>query len=227
MTLKYLLLAPAEAFREVAEEARSVVLAGGTMAPMGDFREQLFPYLEGERFSTFSCGHVVPDENVATFAVAKGPGGRRFEFTYEARADERLVSGLLKDGTGGCELVADVGSSGVQHDELGQAIINICQVVPKGVVVFCPSYEFLWQVKARWEKAGALDRLEKRKKVSRRPLTSARATLAARCRGADAPCGPGLAGVLGAQAERRGGPDPEGLRRRQRPGGQGGSERVC
>lgn len=34
VTLKYMLLAPAESFREVAEEARSVVLAGGTMAPV-------------------------------------------------------------------------------------------------------------------------------------------------------------------------------------------------
>lgn len=92
VTLKYLLLAPSEAFREIAEEARAVVLAGGTMSPMSDFREQLFPYLSEERFSSFSCGHVVPDENVATFAVPKGPGGRRFEFTYEARKDEKLVS---------------------------------------------------------------------------------------------------------------------------------------
>lgn len=34
VTLKYMLLAPSESFRDVAEEAKSVVLAGGTMAPV-------------------------------------------------------------------------------------------------------------------------------------------------------------------------------------------------
>lgn len=34
VVMKYLLLAPSEVFRDVAEEARSVVLAGGTMAPV-------------------------------------------------------------------------------------------------------------------------------------------------------------------------------------------------
>lgn len=104
VTLKYLLLAPSEAFREIAEGARAVVLAGGTMAPMSDFREQLFPYLGeggGGRFGAFSCGHVVPKENVATFAVAKGPAGRTFEFTFEARKDEKLVSGRDHAGEAG------------------------------------------------------------------------------------------------------------------------------
>lgn len=34
ITLKYMLLAPADSFRDVAEEARAIVLAGGTMAPV-------------------------------------------------------------------------------------------------------------------------------------------------------------------------------------------------
>lgn len=34
VVMKYLLLAPSESFRDVAEEASSVILAGGTMAPV-------------------------------------------------------------------------------------------------------------------------------------------------------------------------------------------------
>lgn len=34
VTMKYMLLAPADSFRSLVEEARSVVLAGGTMAPV-------------------------------------------------------------------------------------------------------------------------------------------------------------------------------------------------
>ena len=34
VTFKYMLLAPSESFRDVAEESKAVVLAGGTMAPV-------------------------------------------------------------------------------------------------------------------------------------------------------------------------------------------------
>jgi chromosome transmission fidelity protein 1 len=37
ITLKYMLLAPSDSFREIAEEAKSVVLAGGTMAPVSEY----------------------------------------------------------------------------------------------------------------------------------------------------------------------------------------------
>lgn len=58
----------------------------------------------------------------------------------------------------------------LQIDDLGQAIVNIAQIVPNGVVVFVPSYDFLNQVQARWEKAGLLKRLVQKKKVrSSRP----------------------------------------------------------
>jgi len=67
------------------------------------------------------------------------------------------------------KLTTTLGWTGpAQHDELGQALINICQVVPKGVVVFCPSYDFMWQIKDRWDRTGATGRLGQRKKVRAR-----------------------------------------------------------
>ncbi|GAA5857522.1 hypothetical protein JCM8547_009318 [Rhodosporidiobolus lusitaniae] len=148
VTMRYMLLAPSESFRDVAEEAKSVILAGGTMAPMSDFREQLFPYLPPERFSTFSCGHVVPPEHVSTYAVSKGPTGVKFEFTFDKRKDVKLL------------------------DELGQAIVNIATVVPKGVVVFVPSYAFLDQAQARWEGSGMIKRLSTKKQPFWEPKAS-------------------------------------------------------
>ena len=54
-TLKYLLLNPAERFQEVVEQARSVVLAGGTMEPVSNhptmFRKREFTI---RRFAIFS-----------------------------------------------------------------------------------------------------------------------------------------------------------------------------
>jgi len=36
-------------------------------------------------------------------------------------------------------------------DELGRALLNICSVVPDGVVVFFPSYAYLSSILSRWE----------------------------------------------------------------------------
>jgi chromosome transmission fidelity protein 1 len=52
-----------------------------------------------------------------------------------------------------------------QMDELGQALINIAALTPKGMVVFVPSYDFLDQIQSRWEKTGARQRLAAKKEV--------------------------------------------------------------
>ncbi|RUP49912.1 hypothetical protein BC936DRAFT_141005 [Jimgerdemannia flammicorona] len=152
--VKYMLLNPANAFRDVVEEARSVVLAGGTMEPVNiseganiaDYLHHLFPYLPPDRLSRFSCGHVIPQENLITLAVAEGPSSMPLEFTFEKRSDAKLI------------------------DELGQIVVNLCNLIPDGVVCFFASYAYLEQVTRRWEgSGGVLERIGKRKKVFREP----------------------------------------------------------
>lgn len=96
VNLKYQLLNPAEHFREVVESARSVVLAGGTMQPISDLETQLFAYLDQERFHSFSCGHVIPEENLKCVIVEKGPRGGDMCFRFDRRGDKAMVS-LNKD----------------------------------------------------------------------------------------------------------------------------------
>lgn len=139
---------------------------------MSDFREQLFPYLPADRFSTFSCGHIVPPEQIITFAVGKGPSGKEMTFTFSTRKDETLVSsGRRARADAAVELTSLF--PGEQVDELGNAIFNIASIVPRGIVVFTPSYAFLDQLHARWTKSGLLERMGKRKKVSLRLFPSA------------------------------------------------------
>ena len=76
-TVKYCLLAPASQFSELVRECRSVVVAGGTMQPVAEFEEQLFARggADRDRIVSFSCGHVVPKENLMPVVLAKVSSG--------------------------------------------------------------------------------------------------------------------------------------------------------
>ncbi|KAF6808961.1 DNA repair helicase [Colletotrichum sojae] len=153
--LSYLLLSPTHAFSSIANSARAVILAGGTMSPFDDYKAHLFPYLSESKLTTLSCGHVIPPSNLCVWTLAGiKPGPNRdvsstFEFSFQRRSDKAMVS------------------------QLGLAILNMCNVVPDGVVVFFPSYGYLDEVVAVWETKNAgepksvWERLQDRKSVFR------------------------------------------------------------
>jgi chromosome transmission fidelity protein 1 len=126
--IRYTLLDPREHFRDVVEEARAVILAGGTMSPMSDYKDYLFSYLAPERLETFSFGHVVPKENIFAQPISMGPSGMEFDFTFEKRKSEKMIVGL------------------------GMMFINACKNIPDGVVAFFPSYDYLDRVVSVWKK---------------------------------------------------------------------------
>ncbi|RNJ58024.1 ATP-dependent DNA helicase chl1 [Verticillium nonalfalfae] len=132
--LSYLLLSPTHAFSSIATSARAVILAGGTMSPFDDYRAHLFPYLPEPKLTTLSCGHVIPPSNlcVRTLAASRaGDANSTFEFSFQRRSDKAMVN------------------------QLGLAILNMCAVVPDGIVVFFPSYGYLDEVVAAWETTAA------------------------------------------------------------------------
>ncbi|KAI9676718.1 MAG: ATP-dependent DNA helicase chl1 [Bathelium mastoideum] len=128
MALKYTLLDPAHHFREIVEDARAVILAGGTMSPMSDYYEHLFPYLTGSRIETLSCGHVIPSSNLLALPINQAANGADFDFTFEKRGSEVMMR------------------------ELGEAILSVAENTPAGVVAFFPSYNYLNQVVSVWKK---------------------------------------------------------------------------
>ncbi|KAJ7075861.1 helicase C-terminal domain-containing protein [Mycena belliarum] len=139
--MKFQLLNPAPHFLEVIESARSVILAGGTMSPISDVINQLFSQLPAEKITTFSCGHIIPENNLQTIVVGKGPRGGELEYKAGKQGDEAVIG------------------------ELGQLLLNFASLVPRGMIVFFPSYHFLNTAKATWQKSGALARFEGKKKV--------------------------------------------------------------
>ncbi|KAI9772002.1 MAG: ATP-dependent DNA helicase chl1 [Geoglossum simile] len=147
--LEYLLLDPTHHFREIVEEARAVVLAGGTMSPMSDYIDHLFSYVSPDRIRTLSCGHVIPAQNLTACAVSKGPTGVDFEFTFEKRNLDAMV------------------------DELGRSVLNMCSVIPDGVVIFFSSYSYLEVVAMRWQKTSVWEQLLQCKQIFRESKGSA------------------------------------------------------
>ncbi|XP_061677996.1 ATP-dependent DNA helicase DDX11 isoform X2 [Syngnathoides biaculeatus] len=146
-SIKFLLLNPAVHFSQVLKECRAVIIAGGTMQPVSDFKQELLfsAGVQEERIAEFSCGHVIPPENLLPIVLCSGPSGQELDFTYQNRDSPRMM------------------------DETGRILSNICNVVPGGVVCFFPSYEYSRCIVAHWESAGILTRLANKKKIFQEP----------------------------------------------------------
>ena len=50
-------------------------------------------------------------------------------------------------------------------DELGLAVLALSNIVPKGMVVFLPSYGYLDRVMLRWKNNGVLAKIQLKKPV--------------------------------------------------------------
>lgn len=132
---------------------------------ISDVTNQLFPSIPPQRLTTFSCGHIVPPNNLQTLVVKKGPKSSQMQFKYDSRNDHNLVRVLLRACFDAVFIVT-------QMAELGQVIFNFTNVVPGGMVVFVPSYSFLHNVVVVWEKSGLMERLQSKKKVFTEPQDS-------------------------------------------------------
>lgn len=94
---------------------------------MDDYIRHLFAYIKPDRLKTWSCGHIIPKENLIVWAVAKGSEDIDFDFTYEKRNSVAII------------------------DALGYCVVELSGAIPDGLVVFFPSYSYLDQVVLRWQ----------------------------------------------------------------------------
>lgn len=98
---------------------------------MDDYVRHLFAYVNPDRLKLWSCGHIIPKDNLIVWPVARGSSGIDFDFTYSKRDSPSII------------------------DLLGQSLLKISTVIPDGVVVFFPSYSYLDHVVLRWQKEGS------------------------------------------------------------------------
>ncbi|TKS73391.1 ATP-dependent DNA helicase DDX11 [Collichthys lucidus] len=92
-SVKFLLLNPAVHFAQVLKECRAVIIAGGTMQPVSDFKQELLfsAGVQEERITEFSCGHVIPPENILPLVLCSGPSGQELDFTFQNRDTPRMI----------------------------------------------------------------------------------------------------------------------------------------
>lgn len=131
ITLRYMLLDPTFHFKDIVEEARAVVLAGGTMSPMSDYEQHLLSYLDPSRIQTLSCGHVIPPSSLLAIPISQTGSASDFDFTFENRNKPKTLT------------------------DLGNTIHMMAQHIPDGVVVFFPSYAYLDICITAWKRAPA------------------------------------------------------------------------
>lgn len=112
--LQYLLLNPSSHFSSIVKDARAVIVAGGTMKPISEFRERLFINAGADpaRVMHFTCDHIVPPENILPLVLTDND----FLFNYANRFSMATQIRLI--------------------------LTSACSVVKGGIVVFFPSYQY-------------------------------------------------------------------------------------
>uniref|UniRef100_A0A7N0UY48 Helicase ATP-binding domain-containing protein n=1 Tax=Kalanchoe fedtschenkoi TaxID=63787 RepID=A0A7N0UY48_KALFE len=143
--IKYVMLTGEKIFSEIADQAHAVVLAGGTLQPIEETRERLFPKLSFNQLQFFSCSHIIPPESILPISISHGPSGHSFDFSFNSRSLPIMV------------------------EELGLLLCNIVTVVPEGIVVFFSSFDYEALVYRSWKESGILERIMKKKHIFREP----------------------------------------------------------
>jgi chromosome transmission fidelity protein 1 len=146
-SLKYIMLNASSSFQGIVDEARSVVLASGTLSPLETIMP-LFASKAPSDIERYSCDHIVDPNRLLAMAIPSGPSGRPFDFRHPNRSNPSLIG------------------------DLGRALINVSNVTPGGIVVFFPSFSYCEEVMTAWSKDGVMDRLKKKKDVFVEPRSA-------------------------------------------------------
>ncbi|KAL8873389.1 MAG: hypothetical protein Q9174_001132 [Haloplaca sp. 1 TL-2023] len=95
---------------------------------MEDYVRHLFAYVPAARLTTWTCGHIIPKENLLVRSLSKSLDGVELDFSFAKRDSTSLINAL------------------------GLCIVDLAATIPDGLVVFFPSYAYLDQVSSQWQK---------------------------------------------------------------------------
>eukprot|EP00057_Strongylocentrotus_purpuratus_P023977 XP_011678451.1 PREDICTED: Fanconi anemia group J protein homolog [Strongylocentrotus purpuratus] len=137
LSLNFWCLNPAVAFTDFGEAVRTIILTSGTLSPMSSFASEL-----GVSFPIqLEANHVINKSQVWVSTWAFGPNGHSLNATY--RNAETFAF----------------------QDDLGRVVLEVCRVIPYGVLCFVSSYSMMNKVIERWKTTGLYDQLQSLKQV--------------------------------------------------------------
>jgi chromosome transmission fidelity protein 1 len=124
--------------RDIVQRARAVILAGGTMEPSAPLIDALTRVcqLPSNRIHRFSCGHIIDDHQLLAVCLSTASNGRRLLFDFASRTSPDTMAALA------------------------MSILNVLRLVPHGVVVFFPSYDYVDQFVQHLKSTGTIDRIQ-------------------------------------------------------------------
>lgn len=134
-SIKYMMLDPSEIFRPLIEECRCVLLCGGTMEPMSDFKNYLFPYIPDSDITTFSCNHIIAENNLKVIPISTF-NSTPLNFLFKNRMNDSMIINL------------------------GLCLIKLVSSIPNGIVIFFPSYKYLELVVTKWKEQNIYQKIE-------------------------------------------------------------------
>ena len=141
ITFSFWCLNPAVCFDDLKEDTRSIVLTSGTLSPMATFASEL-----DVKFPiSLEANHVVDKAQVWVGTLAAGPTD------YSLNAAYRNANTLQF------------------QDEVGRLLVEVCGVVPHGVLLFLPSYKMLNNLEQRWQQTGLWQELFRVKHIIMEP----------------------------------------------------------
>ncbi|OMJ18951.1 ATP-dependent RNA helicase chl1 [Smittium culicis] len=143
--LKYVLMDPSDPFSDILRLPRTVILAGGTMNPINDTVYQLGLDPEAKNFNNH-------------------------DLELEDKKDEK-VSSIEADKNSMLSAKNNLEKS-LHIREAGLSLSLIVQKTPGGVIVFFPSYHFLYKAFNQWKSEKIIDQIESFKKVFCEPKGS-------------------------------------------------------
>jgi chromosome transmission fidelity protein 1 len=146
--LRFALINPSTHFKQIIDQARSVLFLGGTLRPFSLISSQLFPHLlvspshqSSRAIVEYSCGHIIPPSHINATILTHGPSGSPLNFRYSTRNSSTILSDLLS------------------------VIKEITRVISYGVVIFFPSYSYLDFVLQHWRSSGLFRQLSSLKPI--------------------------------------------------------------
>lgn len=138
-TIDLVCLTPAVGYKQLkSERPRSILLCSGTLNPM----DKLAVEFESEFPKQLTTGHVIDSkEQLKALIIRSFDDGFPLNFSYGQRDDDGLIH------------------------RLGEYIFKLAQVVPKGMVIFFPSYFLMETFIKGWSAKGIITKINNIKKV--------------------------------------------------------------